>query len=139
MADRCVAGPMALLMTLALVGCFGTPPSERIPTQLVIITPPPSAARSGVPLSQAPVVQLLDADTAVAARSGVAITVVIASGGGTLDGTTTVDTDAGGEAVFGNLVLTGTVGPRTLRFTSPGLTPVTSGPIQLDEPGSTTQ
>ena len=65
------------------------------------------------------------------AQAGVPVTVSITSGGGTLNGTLTENTDATGAAVFTNLEIIGTVGPRSLTFTSPGLTSVASGTIDV--------
>ncbi|HET7186494.1 MAG TPA: LamG-like jellyroll fold domain-containing protein, partial [Gemmatimonadaceae bacterium] len=88
---------------------------------LAIVTQPATAATSGVPLATQPAVQLRDASGAVVAQSGVGVLAAIASGGGTLGGTTTVVTDASGVARFTNLSITGTTGSRTLRFTVPSI------------------
>ncbi len=73
-------------------------------------------------------------------QAGIPVTVAITSGGGTLNGTLTENTDAFGTAIFTNLSIIGTVGARTLTFTSPGLTSVTSGAIdvQVGTPASIT-
>jgi subtilisin family serine protease len=64
-------------------------------------------------------------------QAGVPVSVSIASGGGSLTGATTVNTASNGRATFTGLGIHGTVGPRTLAFTSPDLTAVNSGTIDL--------
>lgn len=99
--------------------------------QLFIATAPSTTAASGVALLQQPVIQLRDAASQNVSQAGVAVTAAIATGGGVVTGTTVVNTNASGQAVFTNLVLSGIVGPRTLRFTAPSLASVTSGAITL--------
>jgi uncharacterized protein YjdB len=98
--------------------------------QIAIDTAPPATARNGVPFSTRPVARVKDAygnDVA-----GDTVTVSIASGGGTLSGTTTAVTDAQGRAAFPNLAITGTTGTRTLRFaTAGGSLSVVSGNVEL--------
>ena len=100
-------------------------------TSLALMTPPSLAVPSGEMFPQQPVVQLHDVYGNDRAQAGVPVTVSITSGGGTLNGTLTENTDATGSAVFTNLEIIGTVGPRTLTFTSPGLTSVGSGAINV--------
>ncbi len=59
------------------------------------------------------------------------MTVSIADGGGTLGGTATQTTNAEGRATFPDLVISGTVGPRTLHFAASGLVAATSSSITL--------
>jgi hypothetical protein len=59
------------------------------------------------------------------------VVATIATGAGTLSGTTTVLTDASGVATFSNLIITGTIGAYTLTFTPTGLTAVTSSSFTL--------
>ncbi len=99
--------------------------------RLEIRTQPAATAVSGVPLTQQPVVQLLDAQGNESAQSGVAIGVEIASGGGTLSGANSAQTDANGRASFSGLTLAGSPGDRTLRFSASGFESVTSQPITL--------
>jgi len=101
-----------------------------VAAKLALVTPPSTSAPSGAAFPQQPQVQVQDA--AGNAVAGVrSITASIASGGGSLGGTTTIATDASGLATYGTLAITGTVGDRTLEFISTGLTPVTSGPITI--------
>ena len=104
-------------------------------TQLTFTTPPPSAATSGVALAPQPAVQLRDAANVAVAQAGVVVQAALASGGGTLSGSLSATTDGSGVATFTGLTLTGTDGPRTLRFTAPAASPavtgVTSGAIAV--------
>jgi Big-like domain-containing protein len=101
------------------------------PTQITLTTQPGTPAANGSQLSPQPVLQLRDAAGNPVAKNGVPVTVAIASGGGTLNGNTTVNTNAAGVASFSDLSITGLVGNRTLGFSSPGLTGATSAPIAL--------
>jgi hypothetical protein len=107
------------------------PPPPVGTSQLALSTEPSSSAQSGVLFAQQPVVQLRDSAGTAVSQSGVVITAAIASGSGTLGGTTSATTDAGGSAAFSDLSITGIVGSRTLRFTSGTLTPAVSNAISL--------
>jgi hypothetical protein len=86
--------------------------------------------QNGILFDRQSVVGILDSDNQPVA--GVGVTVSIASGAGTLTGTTTVSTDAEGQATYGDLAIQGPVGPRTLRFgvSDPALE-IVSGPVQV--------
>ena len=109
-----------------------------MPLSAVVNTGPPVAlameqqfavsGKSGVPIPLYVWVQTVDAD-GFRAASQAPVTVSIATGNGTVSGPTTVNA-SGGLAGFINLVIDGT-GVFTLRFTSPGLTPVVSNPITV--------
>jgi hypothetical protein len=101
------------------------------PSQLTITTQPSSTAQSGVAFSQQPVLQVRDSGGNPISQSGISVTASIASGGGTLGGTTTVTTNSSGTASFTNLSITGTAGNRTLQFASSGLTSATSNTINV--------
>lgn len=77
-------------------------------------------------------IQLLDAAGNPVNRSGVAITAALASAPsqspGPLGGTLTVSTVSSGAAVFTNFKISKS-GIYTIKFTAPGLTPVTSTAI----------
>ncbi|MGH7537466.1 MAG: Ig-like domain-containing protein, partial [Gemmatimonadales bacterium] len=92
---------------------------------------PPASGQAGEPLTPAPVIQVQDASGNPVNQAGVSITAAIASGGGTLFGSTTSVTGSNGQATFANLRIGGFVGPRTLTFSATGLTNVTSGTIDL--------
>lgn len=104
---------------------------SAVATQLGVSTQPGGAA-SGAALSPQPVVQVRNS-TGALVSSTAAVTASIASGGGTLGGTTTVNA-VGGVATFTNLTVTGTAGARTLQFSSPGLTSATSASFDVTAP-----
>jgi adhesin/invasin len=95
------------------------------------ITTQPTTAIVGAALAPQPVVQLQDASSNPAAQSGVAVTVAIGSGTGTLAGTLTQNTAASGAATFTNLVINGTAGPFTLAFSAAGLSGATTTPVTV--------
>ena len=98
---------------------------------LEIITQPSLAATSGMQLPVQPAVRLEDAGGNPIAVAGVKITAYVASGGGTLGGTITVDTDATGLATFTDLSITASAGQKTLGFKSGSLPDVLSDQISL--------
>src|SRR3972149_4234363 len=105
-------------------------------TQLAITTQPSSAATSGTPFAQQPVIRLRDVSGNNVSQAGVNVVASIATGSGaTLSGTLSEATDAGGAAGFTNLTLTGSGGIFTLGFASTGLTGATSGTITLGAGG----
>ena len=76
-------------------------------------------------------VRLRDGAAANASLAGVTITIAIASGGGTLNGTLTAVTDASGIATF-TVNVTGAVGARTFTLTGAGLTSATTAAITFN-------
>ena len=96
----------------------------------MIVIQPSDAALNGTVFARQPQVQVQDAASNPVA--GVApVTATVLTGGGSLGGTATVNTNAAGVATFAGLSITGTVGPRSLSFTSTGLTAANSLPIAL--------
>jgi hypothetical protein len=120
------------------VAGFSATATAGAPARLQIQIQPSGAAVSGVAFGQQPVIQLLDAQGNEARQGGIAVQVAIASGGGTLSGVTSVQTDANGHAAFSGLALTGSAGTRTLRFSATGYASVTSQQISLDAAPTTT-
>jgi adhesin/invasin len=106
------------------------------PVRLALHAPPPDTARNGVQFQRQPIVEVLDADDQPVPQ--VQVTATIASGGGTLSGTTSVSSDAAGRATYTDLAIVGTTGPRTVRFSvaDPALE-VASGPVLLEAGGPT--
>jgi hypothetical protein len=102
------------------------------PTQLEMVTQP-SGAVSGQAFTTQPVVRLRDGAGNPVSQAGVNVAVAITGGGGgaTLNGTTTVATDASGVATFSGLGITGSAGSYSLDFTAGGLTGTTSASINL--------
>src|SRR5439155_1196208 len=96
--------------------------------RLSITTQPSSAAQSGAPLAQQPVLQLQDAGGNPVGEAGVVVTATVASGpAGAALANASATTNASGVAGFSDLTLTGTAGSYTLTATAPALTgsPVT--------------
>src|SRR5437762_3456093 len=104
-----------------------------VATKLAITRQPSATATSGQVLAQQPIIQLQDANSGAVSQAGVVVSVAIASGGGTLSGTTTATTNASGAAPFSNLAITGS-GAQTLQFTAPTLTAATSNVITVSVP-----
>ena len=103
------------------------PPSP----QLVVVTQPSSSASAGLPFARQPVLQLQDAVGAPLLRADVSVTVQIATGGGSLGGSTTARSNAEGRVSFEDLSIRGGPGNRTLLFAAIDFTPVTSGQIAV--------
>jgi uncharacterized protein YccT (UPF0319 family) len=126
---------LALVLISLLATCRQnevTGPAATGPAaELAITTPPVATAASGVAFSQQPVVQLQDAAGNPVSQAGVVVTAAIASGTGALGGTITATTNANGAAAFVGLSIVGTIGDRTLYFSSPSLTGATSGTITI--------
>jgi hypothetical protein len=97
-------------------GCAGTSP-----VTLAMAVEPSTAAVSGVAFPQQPRVRLLDSAGDPVDVAGVEIVASIASGGGTLLGTTSATTATGGVATFADLAISGSAGDRTLAFTAAAL------------------
>ncbi len=98
---------------------------------LTITAAPPATAQSGIPFTAQPVLQVVDGAGNPVSQAGITVTAAIASGGGTLSGTTAVASDAQGVVAFGDLALSGLAGPRLLSFSAAGLVTATSGSITL--------
>jgi uncharacterized protein YjdB len=95
----------------------------QTPTQLVIVSQPTSVV-SGVDIAPPVVIEVRDASNALVTSSNAFITVTLASGGGTLAGTTTMHAVAG-RATFSDLRINGS-GTSSLAFSAAGLTGATS-------------
>jgi hypothetical protein len=104
-----------------------TTPLCTTPSQIAILTQPAGAA-NGVPLTTQPALQLLDAAGVPVTFARFAVTATIASGAGTLLGTTTANA-VNGIATFTNLQITGANAGTRLGFSAPGVTAVQSSSI----------
>ena len=93
----------------------------------------PGGAALGSPLAPQPIVEIRDAAGNLITSSSASVTVAIATGGGSLGGTTTV-TAVAGVATFTGLTVFGDAGPRTLAFASPGLGSIVSAPFTMTAP-----
>ncbi len=128
------AGPQTVAFTApGLAGIASDPIMLTVgpATRLAISTQPSAAPQVGVPFPQQPTVQLRDVSGNGVSQAGVVVTALIATGGGTLTGTVTATTGATGAATFTNLGINGSLGVRTLIFSAPSLTAVTSGNLNL--------
>jgi hypothetical protein len=105
--------------------------STGLTARLVITSRLQALATSGVALDPQPTLQLQDADGTPIAREGVVVTVQIASGGGTLSGTTTATSNADGAVAFTDLAIRGSPGTQRLLFAAESFAPATSPPIAL--------
>jgi adhesin/invasin len=76
--------------------------------------------------------QLRNSAGAAVALAGVQLTIAIASGGGTLNGTLTRVTDASGAVSFTLINVTGSAGARTFMVTGTGLQSATTGAITFN-------
>lgn len=103
-----------------------------LPATALAISTQPANSITGQIIGTQPIISIRDASNNVVAGSTASVTAAIASGSGTLTGTTTVAA-VNGVATFMNLVVTGT-SPVTLAFTSPGLTGVTSASFTPSAP-----
>ncbi len=105
--------------------------NTAVAAKLVLVTQPGATATSGAVIDPQPVLQLQDAAGNPAARPGVSVTVQIASGEGTLRGTTTQTSDATGQVAFTDIAIVGSPGARTLIFAASGYAPAISTPVSL--------
>ena len=101
-----------------------------VPVELKIQTAPPATVAARATLTPAPVIQLVDVTGAAVNTAGIAVTVAL-TGGGTLNGSATANTDAAGQATFSGLSIAGLVGAKRLQFSSTNLVGVQSGTITL--------
>ena len=109
----------------------GTPPS------LSLVTEPPETAERGVEFSRRPVIQLRDPGGGARQLGGVAISVSLVAGGGTLRGSRTRSTGGDGRVEFDDLAIEGPPGAYTLAFAATGYSGVRSGTIQLSRARTT--
>jgi len=97
-------------------------------TALAIRTQPGDGS-SGSALSKQPVIELRDAAGNLT-TSTASVTAAVATGGGTVGGTSTVSAVAG-VATFTNLSVSGSAGARTLTFSATGASSVTSSSFNI--------
>jgi hypothetical protein len=118
-----VAGLQGSPVTFIATAVEGPPPGG-----IVITTNPPTEALTGEVFDPAaqPAVRVTDASGPVV---GAQVTARVASGGGTLEGNKAATTDANGDAIFGDLGISGT-GEHILEFAA-GTSTVQSSPINL--------
>lgn len=107
--------------------------------RLAMAVQPGGTTQSGAVLSPQPSIRLETSQGVAIAQSGVSVTAAIASGGGTLSGTTTITTDASGVARYNDLVISGSNGSRTLIFAAANYTPAVSAPVVIASAGPSPQ
>lgn len=105
--------------------------TTAVAAKLVLVTQPGATASSGAAIDPQPVLQLQDPSGNPLARPGVSVTVQIASGDGSLRGTTTRTSDENGAVTFTDLFIVGAPGARTLIFAASGYSPAISTPVSL--------
>ena len=98
----------------------------------------PEIGENGVALSPPPIMQLLDSVGNVSPEARVIVRASVVGGSNTAANDSVV-TDSLGRAVFGALVVQGSVGARTLRFASSALAAVSSRTITLFPRDTTAQ
>ncbi len=131
--DRAGTGYTLLATASGLTSATSMPfdVSAGSANRLSFSTAPPATARSGIAFTPSPVLQLRDGAGNPVAQAGILITASLASGPGTLAGTTTATTNGSGAATFSNLSLVGNVGSYTVAFSAPGVPALTSASIAL--------
>ncbi|MEO8140750.1 MAG: leishmanolysin-related zinc metalloendopeptidase [Gemmatimonadota bacterium] len=98
---------------------------------LAMLVQPPTTVAARATLTPAPVVQVIDRAGTPVDTAGVTVTVSIATGSGTLAGTTTAITNGNGQATFSSLNIHGTVGSWALQFTTSGIPSTQSSSLTL--------
>lgn len=106
----------------AATGTMCVPP----PASYQVTQMPVSSGESGVPFTTQPVVAILDANGNIVSNATTPVTATVASGSGTLTGTTTVNA-VNGVATFTNLAIAG-AGSTTISFSAGALLPAGSSP-----------
>lgn len=105
--------------------------TTAVAARLAFETEPGATASSGQPIDPQPVLRLEDPSGAPLARAGVSVTAQIASGDGTLQGTTRRESDGDGRVTFTDLAIVGGPGARTLIFAAEGYASAISTPVSL--------
>jgi Bacterial Ig-like domain (group 3)/Bacterial Ig-like domain (group 1) len=132
------AGSITITATYAGDGNF-TGSSAQVSHVVAVPAPPVLAMRSQPsstavpdrPFDHQPEIQLRDAGGRDLKQAGVTVFAGLASGTGTLSGTTSVVTNADGRAAFTDLAIDGAAGSYTLGFSAAGFAGVESEPIVL--------
>ena len=120
-----------VILTLALpIGLAGNASAVGPATSAAIVTQPSTTVVTGSAFGRQPVIRIVDSASRTVTNSTVAVVASIATGSGTLTGTTTVNAVAG-VATFTNLGISGIAGRHTLRFTPTSLTSAVSGNVTV--------
>ena len=113
-----------------LLSFFPTISSHAISPGSALIYTQPAGARTGVAFTQQPVIHIRNSSGVLDTSFTGDVIATIATGTGTLSGTTTVAAVAG-VATFTNLAITGTAGAFALTFTPTSRSEATSNPFDL--------
>lgn len=119
----------SFLMIAVGASCGHDSVTPEEPPALAIRTQPSGGAAGGT-LATQPVIEIRDAAGNLVTTSTATVTASIATGGGTLTGTTSVAA-VNGVATFTSLGVTGDAGSRTLLFSAPDMKSVTSANITI--------
>jgi adhesin/invasin len=124
--------PNTLTATVTGSGILGNPVTftAQSATQIAITNAPAGPINLGTNFTIT--AQLRNAAGAAVALPGVQLTIAIASGGGTLNGTVTRVTDASGAVSFTLINVTGTAGARTFSVSGTGLATATTAAINFN-------
>ncbi|MEW5915280.1 MAG: Ig-like domain-containing protein [Gemmatimonadota bacterium] len=119
-----------LSATVNAAGVAGNPASfsASAATQIAVTAAPANATLGA---SFAITVELRDAANVLSRVNGVPLTITLETGGGTLGGTATINTNANGSVTFNISVSGGGAGNRTFRISGTGLTSVVTGNINI--------
>jgi Big-like domain-containing protein len=126
----------AVVSGVGTVG-FTATGNPGVPPALALVTEPPERAERGFTFSRRPVIQLRDPDGGARHVGGVAVSVTLVEGGGSLRGGSTRSTNGDGRVEFDDLAIEGPPGAYILAFTATGYSGVRSGTIQLSRARTT--
>jgi pectate lyase len=115
-----------------------TPSGAPLVGEKLGFTTQPANAFAGATMNPV-VVQVQSAGGASVASNGVAVTLSLSSGSGTLSGTLTQTTDANGQAAFNDLSIDTAGGGKQLTATADGLSSAVSSNFVILAPGAATQ
>jgi len=124
--------PNTLTATVTGSGISGNPVTftAQSATQIAVTGVPAGAV--AIDAAFTITVQLRNSAGAAVALQGVPLTIAIASGGGTLNGTTTLVTNATGAVAFTGLSVSGTPGDRTFTISGTSLATATTTAITFN-------
>jgi adhesin/invasin len=124
--------PNTLTATVTGSGITGNPVTfqAQSATQIAVTSVPAGPITLGADFTVT--VQLRNSAGAPVALAGIPLTIAIASGGGTLNGTLTRVTDASGSVSFTLINVTGSAGARTFTVTGAGLQAATTAAITFN-------
>lgn len=124
--------PNTLTATVTGSGITGNPVTftAQSATKIALTSAPAGPVGLGINFTVS--VQLQNATGAPVTLAGVQLTIAIASGGGTLNGTLSRVTDASGAVSFTLINVTGSAGARTFTITGTGLQTATTAAINFN-------